>query len=641
MPKNEGRDADFGKLEQLLHIYWNRNVSKSTNKGMSMSIIKSFLIVPILFIMFANNVEATVYYVDATQGSDAGSGTSHSEAWKTIHKVNNATFSPGDQILFQRGEIWFEMLIVPSSGAINNPIVFGAYGSGDNPIICGSDHISNWNHVTGDVWSADITIEPRILYSGDNKLEKQEGVLDNLSPNTWDWDNRVLYINNNGNPLDSIYAGQRSKCIYLNEKSHITIENLECRHANTAWEGSLFAYPRGEHIIVDHCIFRGSAYRGIMVKSVNHVEIKNCLITDCDGVWDAVKICSDEEGASNFLFSDNTIDHAKGSGITVSEYDDGFICNNQIHNCGGYGILLQPGIRDSIDNHQIFNNLIHDVALTNIIMPPSYKAECSGISIGTGTGKRHTNAKIYENVIYNVKQPTGYDGNGIIVDFGADGAEVYNNHIYDCEGSGVLFVGANNGFCHNNIISGCGGGSLGNRAGLGVGQSHSVNNRFYNNTLFNNRRGIRIASSSVRHSFKNNIVVDSEEVQVDVGVGCDLSADYNLYFDTGTQNSGHFSWKGSTANTLSEWHILSQQDDHSIEANPSFALSYPKNASDFKLRPNSPAVNTGINVGIETDFEYSQIPAGKVPDIGAYEYHSGGNPKSPKNVRISEIIEGQ
>ncbi len=81
---------------------------------------------------------AQEYYVDATLGSDSNSGRSAYQPWKTIAKVNAATFQPGDQILFKRGETWAEMLTPPSSGDTQKYVYFGAYGSGDIPVINGS-----------------------------------------------------------------------------------------------------------------------------------------------------------------------------------------------------------------------------------------------------------------------------------------------------------------------------------------------------------------------------------------------------------------------------------------------------------------------------------------------------------------------
>ena len=84
------------------------------------------------------------YYVDASAGNDSNDGQSATRAWRTIAKVNASSFSPGDSVQFKKGCTWREMSTPPSSGSAASPITFGAYGSGPNPIISGSDLLTTW-----------------------------------------------------------------------------------------------------------------------------------------------------------------------------------------------------------------------------------------------------------------------------------------------------------------------------------------------------------------------------------------------------------------------------------------------------------------------------------------------------------------
>jgi len=103
-------------------------------------------LIAIVLLLFASTVWGTTYYVDCNADGDAGAGltTAADNAWKTIAKVNGETFSAGDLILFNKGCTWRETLTVPSSGSAGNPITFGAYGSGNKPIISGADVKSSW-----------------------------------------------------------------------------------------------------------------------------------------------------------------------------------------------------------------------------------------------------------------------------------------------------------------------------------------------------------------------------------------------------------------------------------------------------------------------------------------------------------------
>jgi len=76
----------------------------------------------------------TNYYV-AIGGNDGDPGT-EAQPWATVNKVNISAFNADDQILFNRGDTWSgDNLVVPSSGTAGHPIVFGAYGTGANPVI--------------------------------------------------------------------------------------------------------------------------------------------------------------------------------------------------------------------------------------------------------------------------------------------------------------------------------------------------------------------------------------------------------------------------------------------------------------------------------------------------------------------------
>ncbi len=109
----------------------------------------TFLLVLALYCAPAVSAPATNYFVDYTKGNDGNTGLSPGQAWRTVGKVNGLNFSAGDSILFKRGEIWRETLIVPSSGSANNPIVFGAYGSGAKPVFDADSTRSNAIYIDG------------------------------------------------------------------------------------------------------------------------------------------------------------------------------------------------------------------------------------------------------------------------------------------------------------------------------------------------------------------------------------------------------------------------------------------------------------------------------------------------------------
>jgi len=75
------------------------------------------LLMLILTVPVANGV---TYYVDLAGGNDSNPGTSPAQAWRTNAKVNAAKLSPGDEVLFHRGQIWREQLSISGNGALPN-----------------------------------------------------------------------------------------------------------------------------------------------------------------------------------------------------------------------------------------------------------------------------------------------------------------------------------------------------------------------------------------------------------------------------------------------------------------------------------------------------------------------------------------
>jgi len=108
----------------------------------------------ILFVFFCFTANATNYYISAN-GNDANNGTSASTPWKTIAKLNSFTgLVAGDAVLFNRGETFYGSITVNKSGSSGNPIVFGAYGRGSNPIITGFTVVSSWTNLGSNIWES-------------------------------------------------------------------------------------------------------------------------------------------------------------------------------------------------------------------------------------------------------------------------------------------------------------------------------------------------------------------------------------------------------------------------------------------------------------------------------------------------------
>jgi hypothetical protein len=77
------------------------------------------------------------FYVDSRGGEDTNAGTSSAAAWKTLTKVNAATFLPGDRILLKSSSVWHAQLWPKGSGVEGKPITVNMYCGGVKPVING------------------------------------------------------------------------------------------------------------------------------------------------------------------------------------------------------------------------------------------------------------------------------------------------------------------------------------------------------------------------------------------------------------------------------------------------------------------------------------------------------------------------
>ena len=112
---------------------------------MALSIIISTVIFSPVYASEGAENSGTIYYVDQTTGNDENNGTSEDTPWKTLDKVNNTVFQPGDQILLKCGETWTEQLAPKGSGTNEAPIILSSYGTGDRPRINPTGGVSGLN----------------------------------------------------------------------------------------------------------------------------------------------------------------------------------------------------------------------------------------------------------------------------------------------------------------------------------------------------------------------------------------------------------------------------------------------------------------------------------------------------------------
>lgn len=121
--------------------------------------MKTLTFTLLLSICFLQSANAATYYLSAKSGDDSRSvkeAQDPSTPWKTLSKLNSffKNLRPGDAVLLKRGETFYGNINVASSGSTGSPIVIGAYGSGDKPVITSLVTFSKWVSKGNGIWES-------------------------------------------------------------------------------------------------------------------------------------------------------------------------------------------------------------------------------------------------------------------------------------------------------------------------------------------------------------------------------------------------------------------------------------------------------------------------------------------------------
>jgi len=330
----------------------------------------------IIITTLGSTLSATNFYVSYISGNDLNAGTFLSP-WKTLTKVNATGFVPGDSIFFARNESWNNQLVVSSSGSNGDPVFYGAYGSGNRPLINGFGFSK-----TIDIQEKEyITISSLEVTSGDHCIFMNSLTTFGLIT------------------LDDLYvhSPETNNCISIKDRANVTITDSEMHDAGSgngisAYESTGFssgwASLKCHNITVTGCHIYNNHRNGIYI--VGH----NALITDNH---------IDNNGAFGLVPALHNI-YLVGDSATVE--------NNVLTSSGGGNGFRYEGSNLTIRYNFIKNNFKHGISLSNDFIHTMSDNHISyNIIIGEGSG--------YGILVF------AQSSAGIF-----EGVEIYNNSIY-------------------------------------------------------------------------------------------------------------------------------------------------------------------------------------------------------------------
>jgi len=512
-----------------------------------------FLLVFIgIFFIFLKSTQAATYYIDATNGNDTNNGLSSTIAWRTIAKINSQTFSPGDQILFKRGETWRETLTIPSSGAAGNPIVFGAYGAGNRPRILGSDQITGWELDSGNIWVANFALPTGSYWYwvwfintdgsikwGDAKTQKADLV------NEYDYysDGTHVYTWSTTDP-DSAYTSiegcKRANGINRNSKDNIIIENIEVGYTHSNGIALYYYTGTSYNWVIDGCyvhhvgsINTENPNDGNVIIGGSGTTIRNCIISDGADHGIYFYIGSSDRTIENVVIEDNTISNCYHTGIDIMNaggtFKNVYVRRNFLYCDSNYATTYQANgiylsnsgtwsgdiivaynisinwpdscikVASSPSNIQFLNNVTYgNLGISGTHYP-------HGFWIGSGTG-------------HVIKNNIGMNSTGIVFETGATSPTVNNNCWYQSAGGSAVYAQVKGAYHYNDFAA--------YKSATGYDT-----NGFWENPLFVNAGGTtpedyKLAAGSplINHGAAVGLTLDHWKTPVPQGTATDIGA---------------------------------------------------------------------------------------------------------------------
>jgi hypothetical protein len=511
------------------------------------------------------------YYVSYANGLDTNNGTSSLSPWKTITKINSSKFKPGDRILLNRGETWSGVqLTMPSSGKPGNPIYFGAYGSGVNPILDLSVVYTDWVSYDAPTYTyrrlgnADETQ----VFQGATRLYKRTSI-NNVKSNAGSWyaaATNYVYVHctDSGDPntksvTNTLY--DNAWCIDINGKSYITIDGIDIQRAKKS---------------------------GITTTTVANAGVTGITYMNATASWNGergVRFCGNYHGDISGCVVENIIGH---DNIIENFWINGF--DTLMENCESYnnGKEYNNGYVD-ISAGLIAGEWSNGVVVRNCNIHDGYNFGLMWVEWEGTTGARPTNVLVEKNVFTNTQVSNG----DVIFLHGDSTCRFQNNTI------NATLVGTS--YSHPIIQV----------------ENGAIATKVYNNTIVvqsGTNPNIAINVEGAGADIFNNIIVHlGTGENGKIGFAADRTAStvgYNQYYSVG---DGWWQYQGTDVYELATWQSDSG-DSHDAVTDPKLVNT----TSDFHLQSSSPCRSAGLaTLGVLYD-------KGGVPrptnDMGAFQY---------------------
>ena len=568
----------------------------------------------------------TTYYVDSKSGSDSNDGTSESEAFKTLDKVNALNLEPGDTVLLKKGSVFEDQALQftkEDSGTAEAPVKISTYGEGDRPQINTNGHgqwdlnygtpLDNRNHK----WKGKVSSS--ILIKDTEYIEIEGLELTNDRKSATDTEKNKAY--------NDAYAMDRTGVAGVAKDNgtvdHIVLNDLYI-HDVTGNVYNKHMTNGGIYFIVETPT--NEATTGIA--RYNDVQIKNCSLDKVNRWGIAVGYTYQWSQFTTGALSDATMAKYGSSNVVIE--------NNYLNHVGGDAITTMYLDRPMVQ-YNVSENAAEQINTTDYSQQqPSLNAngeENGKQNVGAGRVAagiwpwKCKNAIFQYNECFKTLNASSGNGDGQPwdADYG-DGTNYQYNYSHGNTASTIMFCGPesiNNTFRYN----------ISQNEDMGPldPAGNTGNCQVYNNTFY-----IKAGLNTIWHrshgnggpvTAENNIFYFAGSTPATVSnwnPSNNKVFDNNLYYNVSNYPTDANAVKVSAGTAVlvnaGSGPVAAAEDKQArLHEDPTAATVF----DGYKLAANSPAINAGKVIvdrnGYSIDHDFFGHAITAVPEIGAAE----------------------
>lgn len=563
---------------------------------------------------------AATYFVSASTGSNTNDGRTPATPWRTIAKINATTFLPGDSLLFHRGEVWKDsvLLFFTESGTAEAPIFIGAYGEGPRPIITDITPLARsadtlaWRARGANIWALHCPETPNRLWLDGTEvlraaIAQDVGITNSEGTVEWwyhDATDSTLLLHATDNPARAfarIEGNRPAGVLALYRSAHMIIQGIDFRGGRwTTIYGGACSYITFHDCAIGHGLSGLALTSADTAASAHHVLIESCTF----------------DSGMNFRYGLSSLGTASSVDATKRGSEDAIHFGHAVHDCivrhstfTGWGhVGINCHAPDST-RRGVYDNLFHRNTLTG-----SNLSYTRAFATDGADGRCHHN-EFCNNLVVDHTVRSQINGNDNWVHHNVfDGMTTSPAKYFGIEGSaqaillsvyGPTLVCSNNRIEHNLFL---------NTAEAAIALwSHRFPNKVHGNTVRNNIF-INAGSAPATQADSGVAILMRDTLEVwgnDIRNNCIFHAD-------GPARVRHY----GTLRTVADLALHSGSHGNlftgNIEADPQLQDLGRRNYRPYRW---SPCVDAALPIpDITLDWEGMRIPSGPAPDIGPCEY---------------------